>query len=179
MIKFRSHQRKDIPYRLKWWRNPKATKFLNDIPKKNTVETQNKWFDKYLKDEEKKFFTILFDNLPIGMVGLFDIDKINKSASVFIIIGDDKFHGQGVGKKAMNFIVNYGFKKLNLHKIKLGVAEKNIGAIKCYETVGFKKEGICKDEFLINGKYQNEILMAVFKHKKSDRNGSGKTSKNP
>ena len=162
MIKFRNHHRKDISYRLKWWHNPKAIKFLNDIPKNTNIKTENKWFDNYLKNKEKKFFTILSDNIPIGMVGLLDIDKINKSASVFIIIGDEKFHNKGIGKKAMRFIVNYGFKKLNLHKIKLGVSEKNTGAIKCYKAVGFKKEGICKDEFLINRQYQNEILMAVF-----------------
>jgi RimJ/RimL family protein N-acetyltransferase len=33
----------------------------------------------------------------------------------------------------MNRLIDYGFKKLKLHKIKLGVTEDNIPAVKLYE----------------------------------------------
>lgn len=163
-IKFRPHQRKDIPYRMKWWRNQKATKFLNDI-RKNNVKQENQWFDRYFKDKSKQFFTILYKNIPIGMAGLTDISEINKNASVFIIIGDDRLHNKGIGRQAVKFIVDYGFKKLKLHKIKITVCAKHIAAIRAYKAAGFKKEAEVKDEFYIDGKLENEILMAIFKNK--------------
>ncbi len=162
MIKFRFHQRKDIPYRMKWWRNPKATRFLNDI-RKNNLKQENLWFDKYFKDKSRKFFTILHDKTPIGIIGLSNISEINKNASVFIMIGDEKFHNKGIGRQAVKFIVDYGFKKFKLHKIKICVCKKHIAAIKAYKAAGFKKETEIKDEFYISGKFEDEILMAVFR----------------
>lgn len=62
----------------------------------------------------------------------------------------------------MNRLIDYGFKKLKLHKIKLGVTEDNIPAVKLYESVGFEIEGKLKDEELLKGKFYNTILMAIF-----------------
>lgn len=162
MIKFRSYKRKDLPHEMKWWRNPNVTRFFNDVLRRKSLKRKNKWFDNYKKDKSNIFFTILFNNKPIGMVGLTNIHKANKSASVFIIIGDDKFHNRKIGRQSVKFITDHGFKKLKLHKIKISVCTKNIPAIKCYKAAGFKTEAILKDEFFINDQFKDELVMAIF-----------------
>lgn len=158
LISFRPHSRKDIPSRIKWWRNPKIREFLTDI-RRNNLEQEKKWFDDYFKDKSKIFFTITCNKKPIGMVGLIHIDRKNKHAGIFVVIGEDEFRNKGVGREAINFVVNYGFNKFNLHKIKIAANIKNIAAIKSYLKAGFSKEAILKDEFLRNGKFENETLM--------------------
>jgi RimJ/RimL family protein N-acetyltransferase len=117
MIKCRPHLKNDIPYHVQWFNNPKAKSFISDEgDKKTTLEKETKWFNNYQKDNNKKFFTILDDNLPIGCVGLMEIDKKHKQAELFIIIGNNEYRGRGVGKQSLEYIIDYGFEKLKLHK---------------------------------------------------------------
>lgn len=162
-IKFKPHKREDIPYRVKWFNNFKANQHISDLPNQaTTLKREIKWFNNYLKDKNKIFFTIYDGKFPIGCVGLSKIDTHNRNAEAFIIIGEDGYRGKGIGKLGMQFIINYGFNKLKLHKISLGVIEHNEAAIKCYKSIGFKVEGILKDSEYNNDKYSDLILMAVF-----------------
>lgn len=71
-------------------------------------------------------------------------------------------------QKALEFIANYGFKKLKMHKIRLHVYSPNIRAIKLYEKFGFVKEGHHTEMVRIDGKYYDEIFMSL----KNPKNGS-------
>ena len=170
-IKFRPHKREDIPFRVKWLNNPRVAKWIGvSNPKKVTKKTANKWFDDYEKESKKgtkKFFTVFDGKKPIGLVGLSRIHKIDGSTDLFIIIGDDSYIGKGISKAIMNFIVNeYGFKKLRLHKINLGVFTDNKIAVGLYKKMGFKVEGTNKDESFFRGKYHDLYSMAIFNKKK-------------
>lgn len=162
-IRIRKHLEKDIPYRIKWLNNPKVNRFVGDEIGKGTNLTKEKaWFVNYKKSENKKFFTICDNSKPIGFMGLSNINKVNKNADVFIAIGEDDYRGKGIGKIAMEWIINYGFKKLKLHKISLGVIKDNTPAIKLYQSLGFIIEGEMKDEVFHKGKYYNFLSMAIF-----------------
>lgn len=52
---------------------------------------------------------------------------------------------------------------MNINKVKLTVFDFNDRAKRCYEKVGFKVEGILKDEVFRNGKYRDVIQMCIFK----------------
>ena len=163
MINFRAHKKSDIEYRVAWLNNPKINKYIGQFPgQKTTLAKQKEWFKKYEQDKSKKFFTICDDKKPIGFMGFSGIDKVNRNANIFIAIGDDDYRGKGIGKNALEWLIDYGFKKLKLHKINLGVFEKNICAIHLYKKFGFVVEGILKDEVFFDGKYHNQILMAKF-----------------
>jgi RimJ/RimL family protein N-acetyltransferase len=41
------------------------------------------------------------------------------------MVGDDNYCHRGIGKKALKYIINYGFRKIGLQKITLGVFERN------------------------------------------------------
>lgn len=166
MIKFRDHKREDIPHRVKWLNNQKANVFVSDNKKKTTRLEQTKWFNNYEKNKKNKFFTICDNKKPIGFMGLSNIDKPSKKAEVFIIIGDDEYRGKGYGKKSLKYLLNYGFEKLGMQKLYLGVFEKNKSAIFCYKSVGFKEEGVLKKDAFFNGRYHDLIMMAIFKDRK-------------
>jgi len=166
MIKIRNHLQKDISYRVKWLNNPKVNKFAGDrIYKKTTLKKQKKWFSDYKKNKFKKFFTICCNSKPIGFMGLSNISKLNKNADLFIAIGENEYRGKGIGKIAMKWIINYGFKKLKLHKINLIVIKDNIPAVKLYQYLGFVIEGEKKDEMFYRGRFYNSLSMAIFNKK--------------
>ena len=163
MIEFKPHSEKDIPNRVKWLSNPKANRLLGNHPGiKTTLAKQRAWFVVYRKEKAKKFFTIYTDKRPIGFVGLSHIDKINKNAEIFIVIGEDDYRGKGIGRQAMIWILDYGFNKLKLHKISLAVFPENLAAVKLYKSLGFRQEGLLKDDAFFGGKYHDTLLMAKF-----------------
>jgi RimJ/RimL family protein N-acetyltransferase len=47
-----------------------------------------------------------------------------------------------------------------LRKLTLRVLSSNPGAIRLYERHGFTREGTLLDEFRINGRYVDDVLMA-------------------
>lgn len=121
------------------------------------------WIKKTAVSTDKKIFLICDkeSGTPIGTIGLKNFNQLIKKAELFISIGNVNFLSHGYGTDAVNTLVKYCFEKLNLHKVSLRVYEKNVRAIKCYEKVGFCKEGLLKDEHFSNGKYENVIVMGI------------------
>lgn len=162
-ITYRPIRSKDIPLRVKWYKNPKVAKYLGEqVRFGTTLKDQKEWFEGYKKDKERQLFIIEADKKPIGYVGLMEIRKIDRNAHIIIVIGEDGYRGKGIGKQALKFITDYGFKKLKLHKIYLHVYSPNIAAIKCYQGSGFKKEATLKEQAFIDNKFRDEIVMSLF-----------------
>ncbi|MFH1822459.1 MAG: GNAT family protein [Patescibacteria group bacterium] len=163
MIKIRKHLEKDIPYRVRWLCNSNVNKFIGDeMGQKTKLKKEKEWFANYQKAKNKKFFTICDNSKPIGFMGLSNISKPNKNADLFIAIGEDNYRGKGIGKISMEWIIDYGFNKLKLHKINLGVIKDNILAVNLYKSLGFIIEGNMKDEVFYDGKFYDFLSMAIF-----------------
>jgi RimJ/RimL family protein N-acetyltransferase len=64
----------------------------------------------------------------------------------------------------MEKVLSIGFNQLNLHRISLGVFDFNTAAIKCYESVGFIKEGHMRDVLWFKDAYWSIIEMSILKH---------------
>lgn len=99
----------------------------------------------------------------IGFAGLYTINGQTRSAELRIIIGDKNIHGKGVGTISVRYVVKYAFEKLNLNKVWLGVNAKSKGALRCYEKVGFMKEGILRQEIYRNNQYYDAIRMSILR----------------
>lgn len=65
---------------------------------------------------------------------------------------------------AMRLAVDYGFKQGNLHRIELGVYDFNPRAMRVYEKIGFKLEGILRDSLLWQGEYHNQHIMSILEN---------------
>ncbi len=97
----------------------------------------------------------------IGTIGLHRIDWKNRNAELGIAIWKKDYWGKGYGADAIKTLLKYAFHELNLHKIYLRVYDFNKRAMRCYEKVGFKKEGILREAFWRNGKWHDTIFMGI------------------
>ena len=61
-------------------------------------------------------------------------------------------------------ILEYGFKYLNLHSIKLDLLSVNERAHKCYLKCGFKDTGVDRDAIYLNGKYYDKLHMDILEN---------------
>lgn len=81
------------------------------------------------------------------------------------MIGEDNYRGKSIWRLSIKRIIAYGFNTLKLHKLNLWVIEKNIPAVKLYQSLGFITEENMKDEVYFEGKFHNFLSMAIFKTK--------------
>ena len=58
-------------------------------------------------------------------------------------------------------VVRYAFETLNLNRVWLHVYEDNKGAIRAYEKVGFKTEGVLRQDSFRRGRYGNTVMMGI------------------
>lgn len=97
----------------------------------------------------------------IGSVGLDNIDRINDTAEFGIFIGNRNFWNKGYGTEAASLILEYGFRRLNLHSVFLNVFSFNKKAIRCYEKVGFRMIGCRRGAVRRGGKYYDRFMMDI------------------
>jgi RimJ/RimL family protein N-acetyltransferase len=91
----------------------------------------------HVNEEFSRIYIIYNNGNPIGSI---EFDKINKellSANIcrFIICESEK--NKGIGTLALKQLCNMAFKDMGLKRLTLGVFCYNVGAIRCYEKVGF------------------------------------------
>lgn len=99
----------------------------------------------------------------IGNVSLQNINWVNRSAEIAIIIGNKKYWNKGIGSEAYSLILQYGFGTLNLNRISSGQTLTNAGMIKVCEKNGMKKEGILREALYKEGKYLDAVIFSILK----------------
>ncbi|MDG0054657.1 GNAT family N-acetyltransferase [Paenibacillus sp. P2(2022)] len=104
------------------------------------------------------------DDRVIGDIALQDMDSLNRSANIRIAINEQGNQGKGYGTEALVLMLGYGFGICNLHRIELNVFDFNEQAIRCYEKVGFQREGVQRDALYYNHQYHDSILMSMLQH---------------
>ena len=116
-------------------------------------------------DARASFIIAVEEHLrAIGEVVINELDHNNHSANIRISLFAEGDLNKGYGSEAMRLMVDYGFKSLNLHRISLGVYAFNPRAIRVYEKIGFKQEGVLRDSLYWDGEYVDEITMSILAH---------------
>ncbi len=151
-----------IPKCWEWICDKKVTKFLgNTFP--NTYQAELKWFREMQKKKDERMFAILDKETGkhIGNIGLHEISKKDKNATIGIMIGEPKYWNKGYGTDALKTALRYCFKRLKLNKVRLDVRTEHKAAQKCYKKVGFKRTGTAQDEYFKEGKFHDVFLMEI------------------
>ena len=153
----------DAPRFCRWLADQEVTKFLaiyeSPAP---SVKEEMEWIKKARRDKNNFRLAIdTIDGVHIGSIALNKIDRFTKRAEFGIFIGDKKYLGQGLGTQACQLIIDYGFKKLKLHRIYLRYIAYNIRGEKSYLKCGFKIEGRLRDHTFRDGYFHDQILMGL------------------
>lgn len=77
----------------------------------------------------------------IGHCQFMRINPEKSNASIGRLLINPDFRNMGYGQKMIKEMISYAKDELKLSKLLLRVFDFNIGAIKCYERVGFRKCG--------------------------------------
>lgn len=98
------------------------------------------------------------DNIPMGMIDIFDLDPKDRKAALGILIAKENDRRKGFGREALSLVSNYCFAHLGLHQVYANVTADNEPSSHLFEKNGFRKAGVKKDWVLVNGKFKDEVL---------------------
>lgn len=162
-VTLRSVLPSDFAHIVTWTTDEQVGHFAEDDGYPETLEQCEEWYQQLLSNRYNQVFIILLNDHPIGDIELDHIAWRSGDAELRIRIGLPEHWGKGLGTDAVRTLLNYAFDDLNLKRIYLRVAKKNPRAIRCYQKVGFKKEG--KLVRTLAGK-PNEViyLMRILRH---------------
>ena len=146
-----------------WMNDFQVTDYTGRTSQITTYSSEKEYLENAEKGTDKRTFNIvnLEDDKLIGTVGLEHIHWVERSAVLGIFIGDKDFRSNGYGTEAIKLLLEYGFKYLNLHSIRLDLLSVNERAHKCYLKCGFKDTGASREEIFLNGKYYDKLHMDI------------------
>lgn len=165
-VTLREYRREDLSAIRAWVNDSETTKYLSGAFRRpHTWEQTEEWLDRRLNgDAGGEAFVISENgtNKYLGQCDLMMIDNIARKAELAIVLLADA-RGKGYASEAIRLLLGYAFNTLNLNRVWLKCARDNSAAVKCYESVGFKTEGVLKSDLYIDGKYTDALIMAVLR----------------
>ena len=149
-----------------WMNDFQVTDYTGRSGQITTIVREKEWLENSAKNTENRNFNIIEskDNKLIGTIGLEHFNWIERSAVLGIFIGDKDFRSNGYGTEAINLLLEYGFKYLNLHSIRLDLLAINERAHKCYLKCCFKDTGCSREQIFLNGKYYDKLHMDMLEN---------------
>ncbi|MGY5859071.1 MAG: GNAT family protein [Candidatus Thorarchaeota archaeon] len=152
---------------VKGWNNPEMRKFLDGfIP--HTKEAEREWIQsaqQQMKNMSSYYFVIedLATSRFIGTVSLNAINWVSRTSGVGIVIHSPQDWAKGYGTEAMQLLMDFGWRHLNLRRIELSVFAFNTRAKHVYEKLGFKEWGLAHKKFFIDGDYVDVHHLEIFR----------------
>jgi RimJ/RimL family protein N-acetyltransferase len=163
-VYLRPLERADAPVLVGWLNHPDVTRTLR-IYRPINLQAEEEYLERIRQSEQDVSLGVgvRATDRFVGVIGLHDIDFKNRHAGLGIVIGEPDEWGKGYGTEASRLLVGYAFETLNLNRVWLQVYEYNTRARRAYQRVGFRQEGVQRQERYAQGRFWDTILMAVLR----------------
>ncbi len=118
--------------------------------KRNIQEQLEKGVLTFVLEDNKKLVGYVFGNI-------FTANR-KKHCMYLAIAILQEYTGKGYGTKLMSTLEKQAIEN-GITRLELEVSKKNKVAISLYQKIGFDMEGVKRSAFLVNGKYEDELIM--------------------
>lgn len=98
----------------------------------------------------------------IGGIGTHKIDWLHRKVEIGYWIGRS-YQGNGIVTDACRALVAYALGELELNRVEIHCAAKNVKSCAIAERLGFKLEGTLREGYFLHGKYHDLLIFAVLK----------------
>lgn len=130
-----------------------------------TLEESKLWCesrdDAWKKGTEYDFvITEKTNNFPLGVCGLNYINIEERFANIGYWVRTSKTR-QGIATAAARLIAEFGFDKLNLHRMEIVVAASNIHSQRVAEKAGAFREGLLRQRLFLHGQILDAFMYSL------------------
>jgi diamine N-acetyltransferase len=132
--------------------NPHSRFFLEQY----ILNAQNNIYE----DKQLRLVIVEEHDKQIGIIDLFDFDPHHRRAAIGIIL-DPGSRNKGYGSEALDIIINYANKVLNLKQLHCGVGVDNHHSVRLFKKKGFEITGTRKSWRLHQNQWKDEHFMQL------------------
>ena len=157
MIRLREE---DLEMVMDWRMRPYITKFMNTDPVL-TFESQKKWFEKIKNRDDQINWIIKFEGMPVGLINVFNIDKVNSRCSWGYYIAEKEVRSLKLALYLEWNLYDYVFDILCLHKLCNETFVENKQVVKLHIMCGGKEDGIMRQHICKNGTYHDVSIGSI------------------
>jgi RimJ/RimL family protein N-acetyltransferase len=149
----------------KWMNDPEIRHLTGEVMPTSLADTEA-YIQKLRASSDRVWFIIALkeSGRAIGETGLLRMFPPWRTTDLSIIIGEKDAWGLGYGTEAIHLLMDYAFGYLNFHRISIGVVGFNEKALRFYEKIGFKQEGIQRDGYYYNHQYSDFVMMSILEN---------------
>lgn len=160
-IYLRPLEKEDLKYIKKWSNDSEIRKQTGEVTPMTYLGAEH-FFEKVSQTDDRIWFVIVLkeNDRVIGETGLLRMFHPWRTTDLSIILGEKDMWGKGYGTEAILLLLDYAFGYLNFNRVSIGVVGFNESALRFYEKIGFKKEGIQREGYYFNYNYYDFIMMS-------------------
>ncbi len=159
---------KDPAIESKWTHNSKYWHSLGlELPRPLSAAKVKKRYEAIEKEIDKSknafYFTIrnLEDDALLGSVRLFWVEGSNATGWIQIGIGNPDERDQPYASEALQLVLRFAFRELNLYRLSVIAAEDDPSGIKLLQNAGFIVEVRRRKAIQRNGQTWDQLLMGL------------------
>ncbi len=157
----RAVEEKDNDMLLSLLNDPDTEALLGGWSFPSSSDAQNNWFKHLTEDKNVLRCIISVNDTAIGTAILNKIDYKNGTACVNIKLCAGEYRGKGYGTDAIKALIRYAFDELRLNCVYALALENNQASRRMLEKCGFIMEGILRDRFYKQGRYNSCVSFSI------------------
>jgi diamine N-acetyltransferase len=144
-------EKEELPYKVRWYNDPEVSKTLI-LSERLELDKTIQWFSGIRNNPSRIDWLIENTNCrPIGLISLVAMDAKQKSAEIYIVIGEKDCWGKGVMLDAETQVIGWAFDVLKLKTIRAEARMDNIASAITMKKLGFEINKALTKKQIING----------------------------
>lgn len=96
----------------------------------------------------------------IGRCGIHNWNAGHRRAEVGYVMEDEQYKKKGLMTEALEAVLEYGFRHMNLNRIEALVGAGNIPSLRLMEKFGFIQEGLLRQHYFASDKFEDSLVFS-------------------
>jgi len=147
--------------------NPTVMRYWSTLPMSDIAQARKLIADIHEGFRTRRLFqwgvVRLEDARVIGTCTLFAINESQGRAELGYALGHE-YWGRGYMKEALTALVDFAFGKLGMRRLEADIDPRNAGSLHAVERLGFRREGVLRERWNVNGELQDSVVLGLLSH---------------
>lgn len=96
----------------------------------------------------------------VGTCTLTRVDAAHARAELVCLLAP-ALRGQGLAREALHAVARHAFGPLGLRRLESEVDPRDLRALRALGALGFKREGLLRQRWLVDGRWQDSLLLGL------------------
>lgn len=153
----------DMKYIFENCPEPEIKNILGHRTDEDYQKEKNKYKNGYSSYNRSFMLFLMIDKATganIGRCGIHNWNAEHRRAEIGYVMEEENYKRKGLMTEALGAVIEYGFNKINLHRMEALVGAGNIPSLRLMEKYNFVKEGLLRQHYYTGGQYQDSVVFS-------------------